>query len=718
MRQLTTKLKSGNIKIVETPFPIVQSGQILVKNHYSLVSAGTESSTITSARKGYLGKAKERPQQFKQTMEILRNQGPVQTYRTVMKKLDSYSPLGNSCAGEVIELGSGVSTFKIGDLVACGGFEASHAEVVAVPKNLCVKLKPDSDLKLAAYNTIGAIALQGIRVSELRLGETCAVIGLGLIGQLTSSLLRASGIQIIGIDIDQNKVDIAKRSCVDLALNRRDYGIEERISAFTEGFGCDAVIITAASDSLDPINFAGAILRKRGIIVVVGDIPTGFNREPHFYKKELQVRMSCSYGPGRYDPVYEEKGRDYSPAYVRWTENRNMQAFQELIYNKKIDVSYLTTHTFKLKEAPSAYDMILAKSEPYLGILIEYDVSKKNGFESRKISIKRPVSAGQPSIVCIGFIGAGSYAQSFLLPNIPKTNSISLKGVATTKGASSRSVAERFGFKFCTTNSKDVFANTDINTVFIATRHDTHAHFTIEAIKNGKNVFVEKPLCLNIEELENIRKYYERSDPNKKLLMVGYNRRFSVLTQMIKNKFAASPMAMIYRINAGVVAVDSWIQDIKVGGGRIIGEICHFIDFLTYINGSSPESVYAISMKDPNSLNDTLSVSLSYQNGSIATILYCANGNNRLPKEYVEVYANGCTAILDDFKVLKIYANNKKQVKKLLTQDKGQKNEIKQFLNAVLNGESELIPFHEIYSTSLATFKIIESIRCGSCLKL
>jgi len=387
MKQLTQKLKTGDLKITETPVPITSKGQVLVRNYFSLISAGTEGSTVKTARKGYIGKAKERPEQVKQVLQTLRTQGPVQTYRSVMKKLDSYSSLGYSSVGKVINVSADASGFTSGDLVACGGLSACHAEVVSVPMNLCVKLEPDADLKQAAYNTLGAIAIQGVRQADLRLGETCAVIGLGLLGQLTCLLLKASGVRLVGIDVNDAMVEMAGTHCCDSAVVRTKTGIEGKIAQFTDGIGCDAVIITAASDSLDPINFAGAICRKRGTVVVVGAVPTGFDREPHFYKKELQVRMSCSYGPGRYDPAYEEKGLDYPPAYVRWTEKRNMQAFQSLLYQKKIDVGYLTTHTFSLEDAPKAYDMMMAKSEPFVGILIGYDQTKTIDPISAKIPL-------------------------------------------------------------------------------------------------------------------------------------------------------------------------------------------------------------------------------------------------------------------------------------------------------------------------------------------
>ena len=722
MHQLTQKLKTGNIQILEAPFPVVGRNQILVRNHYSLISAGTEGSTVKTARKGYLGKAKERPEQVKQVLQTLKSQGPVQTYRAVMKKLDSYSPLGYSSTGQIVDMAKDVNSFSIGDWVACGGLTASHAEFVSVPMNLCVKLDPDADLKQAAYNTLGAIAMQGVRQGDLRLGETCAVIGLGLLGQLTGLLLRASGVRVIGIDVDSAVVKVAADHCTDLALNRSETGIDGRIVNFADGIGCDAVIITAASSALDPINFAGSICRKRGTIVVVGAVPTGFDREPHFYKKELNLKMSCSYGPGRYDPSYEDKGVDYPPAYVRWTEKRNMQAFQSLLHEKKIDVGYLTTHTFKLEDAPNAYDMMMDKSEPFIGILVEYDTGKTVDLTKHNIKMVSGSSRG-PSDANIGFIGAGSYAQSNLLPNIPKQRSVSLKGVLTASGTTSLSVAERFGFEFCSSDAKEILGNDEINTVFIATRHDSHAKYVMHALKSGKHIFVEKPLCLTEKELEEIFALIASGEPgngktNLPMLMVGFNRRFAPLTHKLKSAFPQGPLAMTYRINAGSIPAESWIQDSEVGGGRIIGEVCHFVDYLTYLNGSLPVSVYGSAMQDPQHLDDVLNVSLAYENGSIGTISYLANGDKRLPKERIEVFAFGSTAILDDFKSLTVYSNGRKKEKKLINQDKGQKKQVQNFVDAILRGVASPISLEEIYSATRVSFKIIESIRSRECVKL
>lgn len=711
------------MEVLEVPEPVLGQGiMVLVRNHYSLISAGTESSTVSAARKGLIGKIQERPQQAKQVLDMLLQQGPVQTYRTVMKKLDAWSSLGYSSAGEVIEVESSVKEFSVGDRVACAGVGyANHAEIISVPVNLCVKLPGDADLKRAAYNTLGAIALQGIRQADLRLGETCAVIGLGLIGQLTCLLLRASGVRVVGIDIDPSAVSTAKRHCVDEAFLRTDSGIADQIAAFTQGLGADATIIAAGTESLDPINFAGEIARKKGRIVVVGNVPTGFAREPHYYRKELELRMSCSYGAGRYDPDYEEKGIDYPAGYVRWTEGRNMEAFQDLVHSGKINIEYLTTHVFKLEDAPRAYDMILNNTEPHLGILIEYDVSKDD--LSKKIFVAPHTSHLTPNAINIAFVGAGSYAQSHLLPNIPKDKDILLRGVMTSSGTTSRTVAEKFRFEFCTSNGSDIFNNNDINTVFITTRHNTHADYVIKGLQAGKNVYVEKPLCLNQDQLNQIicvyneinqRDKIDQKDQRNQILMIGFNRRFSPLAAILKEKFGSGAMSMIYRINAGAIPADSWIQDKEIGGGRIVGEVCHFIDFLTFINGSLPDKVFATALPDPAGNEDTVNITLSFKNRSIGSIFYFSNGSKSLFKEYIEVYQAGVTAILKDFKELEIYGSGKRFKKNLLSQDKGQKMMVKAFIDSIKTGRSSPIPFEEIYGVTLSTLKIIESIRIGN----
>ncbi|MCD8091657.1 MAG: bi-domain-containing oxidoreductase [Bacteroides sp.] len=702
MEQLTQKLGSGEMSIQELPIPQLTSGMVLVKNHYSLISAGTEGSTVKAARKSLIGKAKERPQQVKQVLEVFRKQGIVQTYRAVMKKLDAYSPLGYSCAGEVIAVAGDVTEFKVGDKVACAGAGyANHAEVVNVPVNLCVKLNADADLSLACYNTLGAIALQGVRQADMRLGETCAVIGLGLIGQLVCLELQASGVNVVGIDISGSAVETAREHCTDLALPHNTPNIEEQINDYTNGLGVDCVIIAAATQSIDPINFAGAICKKKGRVVVLGAVPTGFDRDPYYYKKELDVRMSCSYGPGRYDLNYEEKGLDYPAAYVRWTEKRNMEAFQTLVHTGKIDLAYLTTHRFKFEEAPKAYDIVVKHTEPFLGIVLEYDYKKEHKRTSISILNAMPVQK-----INIGFIGAGSYAQGSLLPNLPSVNQAGRISVMTNSGTTSKRVAEKFHFANCTSNEMDILGNRDINTLFIATRHDTHAHYVIEGLKAGKNVYVEKPLCLTLEELIEIEGLCKEKNCG---VMIGFNRRFSPFARLLKKELGSGKMSMLYRINAGYIPADTWGQDMKIGGGRIIGEVCHFIDLMTFMCGSLPRKVSASALPDAQGLNDTVNIIIDFENGSTGVVAYYANGSKALAKEYFEVYSAGTTGIIYDFKKCEIYG---KRVRKetLSSQDKGQKEMLDSFFQSLKEGNLP-INMSEIFSVTKATFAALKSIQ-------
>lgn len=709
MHQLTQKLGSGDMEVQDVPVPQIGAGFVLVKNHYSIISGGTEGSTVTAARKSLIGKAKERPQQVKQVVDTLKNQGPVQTYRAVMKKLDSYSPLGYSCAGEVVEVGDGVTEFQVGDLVACAGVGyANHAEIVAVPVNLCVKLAETANLKHAAYNTLGAISMQGVRQADLRVGETCVVIGLGLLGQLACMILKASGVQVIGVDVQQSSVAHAlTNGIVDHAFGRDVPGLEGQIHTASYGNGADAVIIAAATHSTDPINFAGAIARKKGRVVVLGAVPTGFDRDPHWYRKELELRMACSYGPGRYDPQYEEKGLDYPLAYVRWTEKRNMEAFQRLIEKGLIPLDCLTTHEFAFEDAPKAFDIIADKSEPYIGIALRYDASKP--VVRGAITIKEVVSAPEAS-VSLSFIGAGSYAQSHLLPNIPDRPEIQRVGVISITGTTCKRVAEKYGFSFCTSEEAEILSG-KTNTVFIATRHDSHASYVMKSLAAGKNVFVEKPLCLNMQQLEEIAGLHAGSG---KALMVGFNRRFAPHVQTIKSRLGSGPMSMIYRINAGSIPADNWIQDLEIGGGRIVGEACHFIDLLTFINGSLPRSVSATSLPDPDGLNDTVNISIQFENGSTGVVAYYANGPKDLPKEYLEVFTSGRSAILEDFKTLRIHGTGKAVRSKLWNQNKGQKEMVAAFVDSLVKDGSSPIAFGDIYAVTKACFLVLDSIRNGS----
>ena len=704
MLQLTQKLGSGEMEIQEVPQPQLGPKMVLVQTAYSIISSGTEGATVSTARKNLYAKAKERPQQVKQVLDSLKSQGPRSTYRAVTKRLSAYSPLGYSCSGKVIGLGDQVTEFSIGDLVACAGAGyANHAEIVAIPVNLCVKAGSTELLREAAYNTVGAIALQGVRQANLKLGESCVVIGLGLLGQLTGLLLKASGIQVIGVDISDKAVGFARENdVVDYGFSRSTQGLEEKIASITKGKGADGVIIAAGTSSLDPINFAGAVARKKGSVVLLGAAPTGFDRDPHWYRKELELRMACSYGPGRYDPTYEEKGFDYPYAYVRWTEKRNMQAFQDFIADGTIDLGFLTTHEFDIKDAKKAYDMIVSGSESHMGIALRYDVQKVP--DSGPIVIRE--TSAVPERIEVSFFGAGSYAQSNLLPNLPKK--VGRRSVLTNSGTTSKRVAERFGFALAVSEVDQILNDHVTNTVFIATRHDSHGDYVKRSLLSSKYVFVEKPLCLNQEELFEISALHRRTNKD---LMVGFNRRFSPFASEIKKRFGSGKMSMLYRINAGKIPADSWIQDSEIGGGRIIGEVCHFIDFMTFVNGSSPVSVSAVALPDNENLNDSVNISLKFENGSIGTILYISNGCKSLSKEYFEMNTYGSSVVIDDFKVMKSYAKGKVKKTKLFNQNKGQREMVEAFISGIESSGQSPIPFKETYLTTLATFKAVTSIR-------
>ena len=552
---------------------------------------------------------------------------------------------------------------------------------------------------------LGAISMQGVRQADMRLGESCVIIGLGLLGQLAALILKASGVTVIGIDVSEAAVKQAvENKVVDLGLTRNAAGVEEQILAATNGYGADAVIIAAATSSLDPINFAGAIARKKGKVVVLGAVPTGFERDPYWYRKELELKMACSYGPGRYDLNYEEKGIDYPLPYVRWTEKRNMEAFQNLILTKKIDIDYLTTHEFGFDNAKDAFDLVVSKAEPFTGIALKYNIEK--AANKTKIATSETEQLGK---INISFIGAGSYAQGNLLPNIPETNDVGRIGVLTNTGTTSKRVAEKFKFQFCATQEADVF-DENTNTVFVATRHDSHGPYVLKSLKANKNVFVEKPLCLLESELEAIIEAQENAN---KAVMVGFNRRFSPLTTKLKKAVGNNPMTMLYRINAGAIPGDNWIQDLEIGGGRVLGEVCHFIDYLTYLNGSLPIKVSATALPDANKLNDTLNILIQFENGSSCVVAYYANGSTSMTKEYVEVFSAGLSATLNDFKELKIYGKGKPKKDKIFNQNKGQKEMVEAFVNGLLTDGKAPIPFEEVIAVTKASFKVLESVKRG-----
>lgn len=702
MKQVTQQLKSGKMEILEVPFPALPSGHILVRNHFSVISAGTEGKTVTDARKGYIAKARSRQKEVRQVVDMLKTKGFMDTYELVMNKLEAPSPLGYSCAGEVIAVGEDVTRFKAGDYAACGA--APHADVVSVPVNLAVKVPENVDLKQAAFTTIAAIAMQGIRQADIQVGASCLIIGMGLIGQMTYLILQASGINPIAVDVSEQQLAMARAVGIKNVFQRQQAGIENIVCRHANGYGVDAVIITAGTTSLDPVEFAGTVARPRARVVVVGAVPTGFSRA-NYYKKELDLRMSCSYGPGRYDPDYEEKGRDYPIGHVRWTENRNMQAFIDLLATNRLNIEKLITHTFPLETAPDAYDLILDRQESFAGILIQYDDRAEL---IKRIDLQK--IACPPEGANVGFVGAGSFAQGTLLPNMKGL--CNFAAVATSRGNTSRYVADKYGFGYCAGSSDDLFADPAINTVFIVTRHNLHAANVIKAIEHEKHVFVEKPLAMNEIELSRIRTAYEEKAALglQKHLMVGFNRRFSPPVIEIKSMFLPEqPKTIMIRVNAGIMPPDHWVNDPVAGGGRVIGEACHFVDLAMYLSGSPIISVSAEAMNDTDKVNNTVVINLKMKNGSVASINYFSNGNTLISKEYIEVYCDGKIAVVDDFKTLSLYGDKKKRIK--FKQDKGHGKCVRSFLKALKDGAHCPIPFEESWLSMLATLKVNQSIR-------
>ena len=729
MKQVLQNFKSGELKIADVPAPVLKSGGVLVRNVSSFISAGTERMLIDFAEKSLIGKAKERPDLVKQLINKARREGIINTLQQAMNRLDTLMPLGYSSAGIVIDVGSEVrevaetSPTSVGDRVACaGGGYACHAEVVFVPKNLCVKIPEAVDFESAACVALGSIAMQGVRIADLALGENVVVIGLGFVGQLTAQLVKASGCNVFGVDIDADKVKLALEIGADGGAVRGKDDVNSEISSFSHGLGADAVIITAASDSNDPIELAGEISRDRGRVVVVGAVKMDIPRKM-YYEKELELRLSRSYGPGRYDSTYEEEGVDYPIGYVRWTEQRNMQEFLSLVAQKKVIVDKLITHRFKIDDAKQAYDIITGKTkEKHIGILLEYPQDRpiqktvwlRPEDQSAKGEVRKPEGK-----ISIGLIGGGNFAKGVILPNLNNIQNVTMRAICTATGISAKSLADKYGFAYCTSDYSEVLADDSIDCIIVATRHNLHAQLVIEVLKSGKHVFVEKPLALSIEELKAV---LEALNESQGKVMVGFNRRFSPFTKSVKDFFSSRtlPLAVNYRINAGFIPKDNWVHDPKEGGGRIIGEVCHFVDLIQYLVGSEPTKVYAETITSNNAEQvdaDNVNITLKFHDGSLGSISYLANGDKSFPKERVEVFGGGLICVIDDFHSAMMVRNGKKKRLKS-KQDKGHKAELEAFVQAVKSGGEMPIPFQEIIMTTLTTFRIIESIQKGTPVEI
>lgn len=763
MKQILQSYKTGELWLAEVPIPACKSNGLVIKTGTSFVSAGTERMLVDFARKNIFGKALAMPDQVKKVVRKLKTEGIKSTLEKVQTKLDQPIPLGYSCAGIVKEVGWNINGISIGERVACGGaLYANHAEYNYVPKNLVVKIPEAVSFEDASCATVGSIALQGVRQCDLRLGENVCVMGLGLLGLLAVQMFKASGCRVIGFDPNRDRCKLAEDLGADRVVSS---DLETSCIDFSEGFGVDTVLITAATKSNGPVTAAGEICRMKGKIVVTGLVGMDIPRDM-FYKKELDFKLSLSYGPGRYDPQYEEAGHDYPYGYVRWTEQRNIKAFLDLVAAGAVTPSKLVTHRFGIDDALNAYELMLGKSgEPYLGIVLNYGTAdqklaaderrftqteeglkpKKKQLaadehgltrikkEDRLLVLKSQVSISDSkhaALTTIGFIGAGNFTKGVLLPNLKRQSDIRLRGICTATGMNAAETGKKEGFEFATTDYTLILDDPEIKTVFITTQHNSHARFVIEALKAGKHVFVEKPLCINKTELEEIvlaadTRRYTQINENKirvhprssavPLLMVGYNRRFSPHAVMIKDYFKdrRTPMLVNYRVNAGIIPPDVWIQDPLVGGGRIIGEVCHFVDFISFLINSEPVEVQATCVNTANAsllAEDNVSIALKYKDGSVAHILYVAVGAMDLAKEYCEVFADESSVVLDNF--CSTVCLGKRGRKKLKgKQAKGFKEEIRTFLDAIQKGGQMPIPFESLVNTTAVTFAVLESLR-------
>lgn len=701
---------SRTFELAEVPEPACRRGGVLVRNHASVVSAGTERTLIDFANRSLLGKARQRPDLARKVIDMAKREGVGNALAMVRSRLGKALPLGYSCAGVVEEVAPDVTDYVAGDRVACAGMgSASHAELVFVPKNLTVPIPTGVSFEDAAYVTLGAIALQGVRVATPTLGEVVAVIGLGLLGQLTVQLLKASGCRVVAIDLDCEKVGLAASLGADLAIARGE-DVQLAIAGMTNGVGVDAVIVTAAADSNDPIELAGEISRDRGRVSMVGAVGMDIPRKV-YYEKELELRLSRSYGPGRYDPSYEDEGRDYPIGYVRWTERRNMEAFLRFVASGHVQPSRLTTHRFPIADAESAYGIVTGeRKERFSGIVLTYpDTAAAKPARTLVLdAARRQLGANG-----IGFIGAGNFAGAVLLPRFKRIAGSSFVGIATANGATAKAAAQRFGFKYATTDTTRLIEDPSIGALVIATRHGSHASLAARALRAGKSVFLEKPLAIDEAGLTEV---LDAARESRGVLAVGFNRRFSPYAELMRASFkGAGPLAISYRVNAGAIKRDSWVHDPNDGGGRIIGETCHFVDFVQSLTGAHVTEVFAQNIGGvAASTHDTITASLKFSDGSIASINYFATGDKRLPKERVEVFGGGRAAVLEDYRELTVWSGERASRTRSMAQKKGFDEEIALFLQACRDGGPAPVPIDSLVATTRATFALEQSLRCGA----
>ena len=699
-------MRRGQVNVEDVPAPLIEPGHILVEVAYSLISPGTEMNSVEYSGRSLVERVLDQPDKALKVIEYLREQGIKKTVTRVRGQIDTGRPLGYSCSGIVLQTGAGVEDIHPGDRVACAGAEiANHAEIVLVPRNLLIKIPTECDLRSAASATLGAIAMQGVRRADPRLGEIIAVIGLGLVGQLTVQLLNAGGCRVIGFDLDPRRVELARQLGAEASFVSTEINSVTEIRHRTNGHGADAVIITAASQSNTIVQQAMEMTRRKGRVVVVGEVGLDLKRSP-FYEKELDFLISCSYGPGRYDASYEEQGLDYPYEYVRWTENRNMAEYLRLICDGKVQIDTILEQEYDVAEASEAYQALQNANTKPLGILLRYplngEATQANKLSTRVQLHRRPVS----NKINIAVIGAGAFAKSMHLPNLQQLNNLfHIRSIVSSTGSNAKATAQQFNADYASTNYSDVLNDPDVDAVLIATRHHLHAQQAIAAAKAGKAIFLEKPMALNQAELDELVAVL---DETQVPFMMGFNRRFSPAVRRAKEIIGErqTPLMMYYRVNAGYIPPDNWVHSAE-GGGRIIGEACHMLDVFQYLVGNAKPSVIAsvpiVSEVEHIAPSENAVITVRYDDGSIGNLLYSSLGSADFPKEYIEIFMGNTTLVVNDFRELNIYGNSSKSWKSSI-QDKGHLTELEAFANYLLNNTSSPVPLEHSISTTKVSF--------------
>lgn len=715
MRQVMQSYRTGEIAIAEVPAPLAKPGHLLVRTMTSIVSVGTEKQILEFARRGLVGKALARPDLVRQIIAKVRTEGMLEAWRQAMARLDIPVPLGYSSSGRVIAIGDGVVEFTVGDRVACtGSGYAGHAEVVSVPVNLCVRIPDSVDNEAAAFAALGGIALEAMRMAHISLGETIAVVGLGLLGQIAVQLARAAGCIVLGMDLDARRTEMALQAGASaVASGPRQF--VEVCRTWTAGHGVDAVMILAATPSNEPLERAAEICRERGRIVVTGLVGLEVPRKP-FYEKELELVISRAWGPGLYDRPYADSGLDYPLAYARWTAKRNLEAFLAQLAAGTVKVSHLITHRFPMEQATDAYRLILQSAERFLAVMLTYP--EEPGTPLTRTILLTPVAIlGTPGQVTVGVIGAGLFAHGTLLPALRRVPKLVRRGVATTTGLTSHEAAKKFGFSYCTTDYQQLLADPEIDVVLILTRHGSHARLVVEALEAGKHVFVEKPLALTVDELRAIVQAHRQAG---KMLLVGFNRRFAPLARWLRNRCAAlrAPITVHCTVNAGPVPAGSWIYDPTEGGGRVASEMGHFVDLVQFLTGSPPVRVFAERAAGSGDLRDDIAVTLRMADGAVGTITYAAGGDKRFPRERIEVFGGGAAGVLDNFRAARFTCQGRiSRARHWLGVDRGYAAEIEAVVEAVRSGSAP-VPIADYVYATLTTLGIEESLRTGRAVDI